>query len=293
MGVELSIRRLAHGLHLDVTDDEYHAPDLCLASKHGLDDILRAPALFKVANDVGAVRKTSEAKDLGVAFHMAAIQPDLFLDTYTVMPDFGSPKANKKLGVTTEQGRVNKALREEWLAANEGRTILEADDAQTIACMVDSLRVHPVAGPLLERAVSEVVCRWRDPRTGIECKAKADLWVEEYALLADLKGLFDGSWSGFRLASERYKYHRQDSFYRRGWAANGFTPGAFFFVCVEKTPPFLVSLFEHEPEDVEQGATQNDEALTIMAQCLESGQWPGYPTGIQRVKQRRWAHERG
>jgi hypothetical protein len=209
-----------------------------------------------------------------------------------VMPDFGSLRADKAKGVTTEQGRVNKAMREEWLVANEGRTILETDDARTIDGMVTSLRAHPVGGRILERGLPEVTCRWQDPRTGIECKAKADLWVEELALLADIKGLFDGSWSGFRLASEKYKYHRQDSFYRRGWSAISYTPSAFFFLCVEKTPPYLVSLFEHHPEDIAAGNEANNTALDIMAECLATGIWPGYPTGVQRVRLRPWAHER-
>lgn len=293
----MSIISLSHGLHLDIPEDAYHAPDIQLASKHGLDLILDCPARFKAAFDFGR-KEPTEDQYLGTAFHCAALQPDVYLRTYTVMPDFGPTRANEELGITPEVGKANKWRRKAWLAENEGKTLLEADQAKTIEGMVAALRADELAGPLLERSLSEVTCRWRDPRTGVECKARADLWCEELALLDDLKSSFDASWTGFRFASEKYGYYKQDSMYRRGWAATGHTIGVFMFTFIEKDPPYLVAHYEHDPDDIAAGIEANEIALEDLATCLATGEWPGYGIRadgrkeIRRVPLRRWAHER-
>ena len=279
---------LPHGLHADVPPEVYYARYEGLARHSTLELVLDAPALARAWYD-GADDETTPALEFGTALHMAALEPERYATTYVVEPDFGDCRANKRTGTTKEEGARNLEARNAWRAAHPGATYLSDDDATRIRGMVSALRAHPVAGPILQYGASEVTCRWQDKATGIECAARADKWHEDIAGLFDLKGLEDASWDGFRLASERYGYHRQDAYYRSGWAATRNTVGGFTFVCVRKRAPHLVGLYEHEPSDIEAGAAANRRALEAMSKALRTGVWPGYQESIQTVKLRPWA----
>jgi exodeoxyribonuclease VIII len=270
---------LDHGVHLDVPDSVYHAPSLHIASKHTLDVVAVAPAKHKAAVTEPPEDEERAALYFGTAFHTCVFEPLRFDRTYVVSPKFDG---------RTKQGKADRA---EWEAANDGKLSLEPDDYERVRRMTDAYRADPIARGMLESGLAEVTARWRDAETGLECKARADLWIEELAMLSDLKSCKDGSWHGFRLASERYGYAKQDAFYRWGWSCCGHTIGAFVFTCVEKAPPYLVSHFEHDPEDIEAAQALNRKALRRMAAAVKTGNWEGYPSRIQRVKLRKWAFE--
>ena len=245
---------LPHGMHFDVPEEQYHRRCAEVASKHGLDLMLKAARLYKMASDEPEDEEAEEEHfGFGRALHCRALTPQIFADTYVVSPNFGPLRADKKRGVSTEEGKANKERRDAWLKENAGKTLLEYDNFTTICGMCDSLLEHELTGPLIRHGRHEITLRWRDRLTGVEAKARPDTWHDDLGLVSDIKGLRDGSWDGFRLASERYGYARQDAWYRRGMAATGHTIGAFIFACCEKREPYLVSCFEHTPEDHRSG----------------------------------------
>jgi PDDEXK-like domain of unknown function (DUF3799) len=279
---------LEPGLYDDVSPEVYYGRYEGLARHSIMELMLDAPVLARAWYD-GGEEESSPALDFGVAFHMAALEPDRFAATYAVEPDFGDCRANARTGTTKEEGARNREARDAWRAAHAGAKYLSDEDAVRIRGMVEALHAHPVAGPIVKYGRSEVTCRWRDKATGIECAARGDKWHEDLAWLYDLKGLEDASWDGFRMASERYGFHRQEAHYRMGWATTGNTIGGMGFVCVRKRAPHLIGLYEHEPSDIEAGAAANRRALVAMAEALKTGVWPGYQTGFQTVKLRPWA----
>jgi hypothetical protein len=70
----------------------------------------------------------------------------------------------------------------------------------------------------------------------------------------------------------------------------GATGAAFVFIVQQKDPPFLVSVCQLEPEDIELGRNQNRRAVEIYAACKESGVWPGYD-GIATCPLPGWARK--
>lgn len=269
---------LADGLHANVPPSVYYVRELAVASKSGLDLFARTPATFRAWVHEELSDEDTPALTFGTALHMAALEPERFAREYVVEPDFGDCRFKE-----------NKATRDAWRLAHASRTLITAADMATLLGMQASLRRHPVAGPMLERSARELTLRWTDRETGLACKARADLHDDELAVGGDLKSAEDASWAGFRRASENYRYHWQDGFYRDGFASCAHTLGLFFFIMVEKRPPFLVGLYEHDPDDLAAAGERMKRLKGRWAECLAKNVWPGLPEGIQTVKLRPWA----
>jgi hypothetical protein len=271
---------LSPGLYPDIAAEDYHARELGMASNTALDKIAQAPATYKAwidGEDEDPDEPEAPAFAFGRAFHCASLEPDVFARSYAVAPDFGN---------CSHKGP--KDAREAWRKEHVGLVWLSPKDGKTIAGMAASLRRHPFAGPLLRCGQSEVTARWRDPETGVECKARGDWWVRDLRTLADLKSTDDPRPGAFRRSCEQFAYDRQESFYRDGWAALGERVDDFAFVAVGKKPPYLVAVYTLAASSVYEAAAQNRQSLRTLADCLGKGEWPGLPVAIQELELRPW-----
>ncbi len=276
-----SIIELPDGLHPGIPEAIYHQRVAGIASKSVLDFYERAPAVHD-AWLKGGDGKTSDAFAFGKAFHCAVLEPDVYRATYTVEPSFGDCRKTE-----------NKKARDEWRADNASRLLLEQDDATAIAGMVRSIAAHPLACKMLMgEGVSELTVKWTDPATGIVCKSRADRYIAGVRLGVDLKSTEDARAAVFAKGVANYGYHRQQAFYEDGFAAVGAPLDGFVFVAVEKRAPYLVAVFNLEDEDVMDGRRENRAHLSLMAECVERGEYPGYPQTIQTLSLPRWAKNR-
>jgi hypothetical protein len=272
----VSALSLPHGMHRGITEATYHQREL-IASKSGLELIRRSPSHFMAWLE-GAEEEATPAMEFGAAFHCAGLEPDVFAKTYAAEPDFGDCRFKE-----------NKAARDEWRRDNAGKKLLSADDYMSIMAMVASVRAHPLAGKMIADGEPELTVRWRDEATGLECKLRADYWVAHHRMVVDLKSALDGSPSEFPKAAANLGYHRQDAFYRSGFAAIGEHVDHFVFVVVEKKPPYAVSVYALDANAVSLGHAQNRRALDMMGECVRTGVWPGYEPTIQTLKLPPWA----
>ena len=248
-----SIFDLPHGLHEGITEDAYHRRDKRLASKHGLDLLLKSAATFRAwAN--GADDEPTPAMVAGKDFHTACLEPSLY----------------KPSGLTTAKGRQT---------------------AEMIAGMVASVHAHPVAGPMLKHSKRETTARWRDPATGVECKARADLWSRGLRMLGDLKSCADASPEEFAKACARYTYHLQAAFYLDGFVRAGADVDTFAFIAVEKTPPHLCAVYMLDGPALFMGERRARRGLERLARCLETDVWPGLSNHIETLSLPRWVDE--
>ena len=269
----MSALALAHGLHEGVPEAEYHRKELGLASKHALDLVLKAPAKYR-ASLTDADREPTPAMRFGSDFHQATLEPHLY-------------------SATTATAR-------------------QREDAQAILGMRDAVYAHPVAGKLLAHGHPEVTARWRDSETGLECKARADLWVPSLGVIADLKSCADASVEEFSRSVAKYTYHVQAAMYlegfriasveateevRRKWrgsarteriASDGPQVDAFVFIAVEKEPPHLMAVYVLDEAAIERGRLRMRRGMRTLAECLAKDEWPGLPTHIQAIDLPRW-----
>ena len=104
-----------------------------------------------------------------------------------------------------------------------------------------------------------------------------------------MKTTQDGRARAFEKSVANYGYARQAAFYRDGFAKVGVPVEAFVFVAVEKSAPWLVSLFMLDDESMQRGEAMVREDLRTLAECLERDEWPGHPVEIQTISLPPWA----
>src|SRR5690625_8047391 len=82
-----------------------------------------------------------------------------------------------------------------------------------------------------------------------------------HSVVLDLKSCADASYSGFIKSIQNFYYHVSAAMYLEGinqckqlmQELNEFRYNKFVFICVENTPPYLVSVYELSREDLEIG----------------------------------------
>jgi hypothetical protein len=176
--------------------------------------------------------------------------------------------------------KAAKAQRDEAYAA--GRVPVLAHEWQAVKDIADTVRAHPVAGPLLDRdGPVEQVLVWQDPETGVMCRAMLDKQVTDgqRLIIVDVKSTASADPTSISKSVHTYGYGQQADWYLAGAKALGLHQGvepAFVFVFVEKTPPHLVTVTYLDEDALTWGARLNGRALSIYRHCAATGHWPGY-----------------
>lgn len=189
-----------------------------------------------------------------------------------------------------------KAARDERDAAHEdGLTPLLLAEYEQVTAMAKALREHPIAGRLFApgRGEPEQSLYWVDRSTGVMCRARLD-WLTHRTgrrlVIPDYKTAFSAAPAVFERAFYQHGYHVQAAWYLGGVRALGLdTEPAFVFVAQEKTPPYLVTVFEPDAAALRAGAIDARLALQVFAHCTEAGEWPTYVDGIAPLSLPPWA----
>lgn len=282
----LPISAMPLGLHAAVPESVYHRRERGVASKHALDELERAPAMLLQWLEAVDEREDPKPFRLGRAAHMAILEPQRFRSSYVIEPDFGPQR--KTDTCSSEQAKENKLRRQAWRAEHASCTVLESAEARTTFGMVKALAAHPRAAALIEGGEPELTAIWLDPATGLRCKGRLDLYRRDLATVVDIKTAEDAREEAFRRVAERCTYHRQGGMYRDGLVALEAPVEAFALIVVEKSPPHLIRVWELDPSDLARGSEEIRDLLQQYAWCLHSGEWPGYPANIERLRLRPW-----
>lgn len=80
----------------------------------------------------------------------------------------------------------------------------------------------------------------------------------------------------------------QAALYRRGVKALFGIEAAFRFVCIENTAPYALSVIALDPAALAIADRKVTRAISIWGACLESGQWPGFPTRTCYIEMPAW-----
>jgi hypothetical protein len=165
--------------------------------------------------------------------------------------------------------------------------LVKAEDFERAREMAQALRRwQPAAADLLDGpdTDSEVAFFWVDPKTGLECKGKADKISPRFGAMADLKSTRDADAVPFARDSRRYGYPIQAAFYLDGWTKAGGEPLSTFAVIADEPEyPYLAALYEFDKADLDDARDEIDRLLTLYATCVQGEDWPGYPRGLQTL----------
>lgn len=200
----------------------------------------------------------TEAMVIGQAFHAFILEPDKFTGEFAV-----APVCDRR----TKEGKSTYA--EFQLTLKPGQQIIFKDDMAMIERMRESLYDDAHARELLDSvAWAEKPFEWTDDITGVECKAKMDAGNDVFTL--DLKSCENAD--PFTFAS--YAYNNlltQPAMYVDARGANKMNKGAFYFICIEKSPPYGVSVLKVGNDFIKEGRAVYGEILSDYAYWLEMG----------------------
>lgn len=284
---------LEPGWHEGVPDETYHA--LPYVSRSRMAKIANGEWTWRMlkhemdtyeaeVHDPRVRNATTDAKAFGSVMHALLLEPNEAEQRVIRRPTAGRAGTITKETENHLEGRP-KLSYVVWPAVY--------DEAMRLR---DFVMGHPIAGRFIEKTKTrEVAAIWDEPTRAkidgefveatVRCKAKIDLWVPGTAM-GDLKFVHNGSWDAFRKASKQSRLDLQDAHYRRGAIRLGIPEKAFWFLYVDKRPPFDVGLYEWPDPALPELLC--DVLYEQWATCEATGVWPGLPFKIRPVSPTEW-----
>lgn len=212
------------------------------------------------------------AMAFGSACHKMILEPWDFGNEYAVAPNIDR---------RTKEG---KAMWEAFCTDNAGKTILSADDAETMREMEEALERCPLAHKLIRgKGETEQAFFWTDRETGEKCKIKTDRLVKYNRrwYVVDYKTCLCAETMRFNSEVFRLGYYFQAGMYTEGVMQVKklrSRPG-FLFVAQEKKAPYSVNVIEVSEEVMNAGVAKFHELLGKYHDCNVLDNWPGYLIG--------------
>jgi len=251
------------GIHDTMSSAEYHG-DRNAISKSGLDLIHKSPAHLRYALDHPEERSETPAMQKGSLVHSLVLEPDKMAETYAVMPPT----------IKQRRGKEYEAFK----ASAGDRIIITADfkaEAQRIA---DAVLSNPVAHEIVQKAeYIEQSIFAEEFETGVLCKCRPDIRIGSH--IYDLKTTSNAHQRSFSHSARNFRYHVQAAFYSDVCKWAGIEVEAFGFIAVDtQDMPYQCVVYHHMDTDaIQRGQAEYMDDLRRYAECLESGEWPGYP----------------
>lgn len=227
-------------------------------------NIAKSPEYFKYCED--NPRPPSHDLIFGQAFHKLALQPHEFEDEFAVAPDLDM------------RYKESKSIMAEFDQKSGGKTIITQGDFDVITAMRHSLEMNPLASFLVHGDVVEEPIYWTDPITGELCKCKPDSQKSFMGrnTCVDLKSCRDASEDAFARDALKYGYDLETGMYLTGLESSTGEPWDFVFVCVEKTEPHTVNMFQADDFFIQHGQNLFRRYLDLYHKCKTEDNWPGY-----------------
>lgn len=263
------------GIYAGIDLEAYHG-DICdgpSISSSGLRLIdSRSPAHYwaqSYLNPKREPREHNDAFDFGHAAHVLLLGEAGFRDKFAIRPERWSDWRTKDA----------QAWRREMQEA--GRIVLTPEQVEGIRRIASVMAADPLIQAGLLQGDVERSLFWKDEITGVWLKSRPDVLPVSDGMAADLKTTTDASPDAIQRAVHSYGYHMQGSLV--GDALKqvlGVEMTEFVLIWIEKSAPYAINISPVDAEWLGWGARQNRRALDTFARCVESGQWPAYPSEI-------------
>lgn len=240
-----------------LSNAEYHArPEISSSD-------VKLVAAKSVAHWKSKVWKRSTAFDIGTAVHAMVLEPHL------------------DLIVRGPEDRRGNKWKEAQLAADlDGKVLLTEQDYDQASAMAASIKSHPVLAGWMDMQgfVAEASFFARDAIVDIDIKCRPDGYIPAHGIVFDIKTTQDASPDGFPRELRRYGYDLQAAFYLRCLQYAGYDAKNFYFVCVEKEPPYAVGIHVLDLDylsmaDMKVSATLEKISAAIVTDRYTTG-WP-------------------
>lgn len=243
----------------------------------------------------------SAALKLGKAYHCAVLEPEVFAETYCIIPADAPRDLRRFRDAKKPSQETLDSIDwwDGWEAENAGRIMLAHDVRERIIAMATAQRSMRLSiggvtfrlAELIDVCEKEVSAYWQDEVSGVHCKARFDLLERDLGFCGDLKTARDAGKEAFARSAAGHRYHQQQAHYCEGFRALvGRAPAAFSFLPIEKEPPYAPAAWHLGAASHELGYGLQQRALAKLAGCLKNNRWPGYPETVAEIELPTWAH---
>ena len=214
----------------------------------------------------------TNAMELGTAIHQALLEPHKFTETFLCGPD--NRRGNKWKDAVAE-------------AEANNQLILTAPDYEKVERITDAVLSNSLARSMIlsNSAVKEYSSFFKHEHTGLQCKARFDVFDESAGTIIDLKTTADASKDAFSRSCANYGYHLQAAWYLMAHEK----AHQFVFIAVEREEPYAISFYELDENSLADGESLMRKGLEQWKECVELDHWPTYPQKLQEVSIPHWA----
>ena len=286
-------------LHSVDAMEYFKAPGI---SATALEKLRISPAHFK-AYMQGELQEESDALQLGTLCHRAIFEPDtLTEDSVCFQPEtiwlpIERQKAlksaipvlndagNKNISGSDIEIKWNGQISEcrEWLKQNaNGRAIVDAEEWKKAIRIRDNAHKDSTVKALLSGGAAEQSLLVEDDH-GTLRKSRYDYITVGGNVIPDLKTCRSAHPDKFERAILDREYFQRAAFYIDNANLAGLPKDTFVFICVETAPPYLVVCYQLNDLVLAAGRAIYQRDLQVYRNCMESGKWPGYHTGIREI----------
>ncbi len=254
------------GVYRRLPETTYHAdsdlaPELGRSlSQSGAKTLLSSPARFAWEREHG--RPAKDAYDLGTLAHALILGSG---DDRLVVVDAYDWRT-----------KAAQAAKAEAYAA--GKVPVHRGDLLAASRIARAVRRHPLARAVLASGEPEVSFYWRDPETGVTCRARVD-WLVPGKALVDVKtvGRYGGADpAAFGRQCAQLDYPMQAAHYVDGWEAVTGERLPFVHLIVETEPPHFVTVGQLPDDAIKAGRARMRSALTEYTERESAGDWPEF-----------------
>ena len=263
------------GIYLDVDFETYVGWDAVNAST--LKGFTKPPAHVRHDMESGGKEQT-KAMRLGSLLHRSIFEPEKFAIDVVV-----PPKIDKRYN-------EGKAKWVQFQAEHPNKEYVDPPLYTQIIGITEGLKRNESTKALLfSGGSSEVSIVWTERKTGLLCKARIDHlgpFNEWPLVVSDLKTTFDASRRNVERQIHNYGYHISAAHYLDGLETLQPVPAGdpfrrFMWAFVESKAPYCAAAYEITDEALAQGLADRDRFLLKWKECTESGDWHGYPPGVE------------
>jgi len=197
--------------------------------------------------------------------------------------------ADKMAVIEADDWRTKAAKEARDAARAEGKFPVLAYQWAAVKAMVEVCKTAIADSPdlqgySLDQGIPEHSIVWHEGATYM--RARLDWVSTDRRVIYDYKTTENAEPEAFLRQIFSLGYDVQGAFYLR---ANQRPDTKYVLIVQEIEPPYAVSFIGLSPDVIELGKRKVERAIAIWRECMESGQWPGYPNRICYVEAPAWA----
>lgn len=260
------------GIYSGIPLEIYHSADICvgpsISSTMMRSVSTKSPAHAFAKSPLNPNAEPFEASDamnLGSALHWVVAREPGFDNRFVIKPEKWRGKAWHSDDARDQVKRWKR----------DGMTVLSETQIEAMQGMATTLSVHPMFLAGILRGRLEQSAFWVDGETGLWCKVRPDAMPNDSGDFADLKTTRSVMYHELQNSIVEYAYHQQGALILEGARALGIEATSFTLVWVESASPYAVRVTQLKDDDLARGHRQNVVARRIIADCLQTGVWPG------------------